>query len=52
MPDAFSLEIRYRDHAEAYRFAFYPGTEAVADDTVRFQTDSWFELLRALRFAR
>jgi D-amino peptidase len=52
MPERFCLDIRYREHMNAYRFSFYPGAEAIADDTVRFETDTWFEVLRTLRFAR
>jgi D-amino peptidase len=52
MPERFRLDLRYRHHRDAYRFSFYPGAEAIADDTVRFESEDWFEVLRALRFAR
>ncbi len=52
MPDSFRLDIRFRAQMDAHRFSFYPGAEAIADDTVRFQTDCWFDLVCALRFAR
>jgi len=52
MPDHFRLDVRYRQHMDAFRFSFFPGAEAVADDTVRIESAEWFEILRALRFAR
>ena len=52
MPEHFKLDVRFRSHINAYRFSFYPGAEAIADDTVRFETDSFFDILRAIQFAR
>jgi len=52
MPESFRLDIRYRQHMDAYRFSFYPGAEAVGSDTVRFESDRWFDVIRAIRFAR
>jgi D-amino peptidase len=52
MPGPYRLDVRFREHMDAYRFSFYPGAVAVTDDTTRFETDTWFEVLRALRFAR
>ena len=45
MPDHFSVELRYRNHADAYRVSFYPGARAVDSHTVGFEADSYFEVL-------
>jgi len=52
MPDHFKLDVRFRSHINAYRFSFYPGAEAIADDTVRFESNNFFDVLRAIQFAR
>ena len=52
MPESFCLDIRFRHHSNAYRFSFYPGAQSLSDDTVRVESNTWFEILRAFRFAR
>ena len=50
LPDHFDLEIRYREHARAFRGSFYPGMELADSHTLRFRTDNWYEALRMMQF--
>jgi len=50
LPSRFSLEIVFRRHANAYAGSFYPGATLSDPTTVRFETDDYFEALRALGF--
>ena len=50
LPDRFELEICYKDHVKAEKFSYFPGVERVNDNTIRFRTDDYFELLRVFSF--
>lgn len=50
LPDQFVLEITYSTPVDAYRASWYPGMEHPSPLLVRFKTDTYFEVLRALRF--
>lgn len=50
MPDYFCAQVRYRDHAAAYRRQFYPGATPKGDKDVCFETDDWYEMLRFFHF--
>ena len=50
LPRHFRLELRFRDHADAYIASFFPGVTAVDPHAVSFETDDYFELLRMLMF--
>ncbi|RTZ62518.1 MAG: amino acid amidase, partial [Gammaproteobacteria bacterium] len=52
MPDAFRLEIRYRNQLDAYSSSFYPGVSLADDVTIEFETKDWFEILRLLQFVK
>jgi len=49
-PDRFSIDVVFRRHANAYAGSFYPGAALSDPTTVRFETDDYFEALRALGF--
>jgi len=51
LPDHFRLELRYRQHARAYRASFYPGAKQLDDHTIVYENDSFFEILRFMLFA-
>jgi len=51
MPDHFSLQLRFREHFEAYNRGFFPGARQTDPFTVQFEADSYFEILRFLLFA-
>ncbi|MCF8067107.1 MAG: M55 family metallopeptidase [Desulfobacterales bacterium] len=50
LPPNFTVEIRYKDHYNAYRNAFYPGAKLTAPYVVEFEADNYFEVLRFLLF--
>jgi D-amino peptidase len=50
LPDRFAVEVRYRDHARAYRASFFPGAVLTEPHTVRFEADGYFEVLRFFLF--
>ncbi len=50
LPSRFTVEIRYKEHVDAFRYAFYPGAELENPFTLRFETDDYFEVLRLLLF--
>jgi D-amino peptidase len=51
LPARFSVEVRYRDHARAYQYSFFPGAKQKDVFAVQFDTESYFEVLRFLLFA-
>jgi D-amino peptidase len=50
MPDHFSVEVRYRNHASAYHTSFFPGVTLKEPHTVQFEADNYFEVLRFFSF--
>ncbi len=46
----FTLELCYKEHTAAVRCSYYPGVTCVSDNTLLFESDSYFEVLRALMF--
>jgi D-amino peptidase len=50
VPARFELEVLYKEHAPAFARSFYPGAKASGPHGVRFESDDYFEILRALIF--
>jgi D-amino peptidase len=50
LPKHFVLEISFTNPIDAYRKAWYPGASQSGPQTVRFESDDYFEVLRAIRF--
>ena len=50
LPKRFSVEIKYKDHAKAYRSSFYPGASLKEPHTILFTSDDYFEVLVLLSF--
>lgn len=48
--DEYLLEIVFNDKQAAYRGGFYPGAEAIGQDTVAFRATDFFDILRAIKF--
>ena len=46
----FSVEIQYKNHFDAYKASFYPGASLTAPDTVHFEAQDYFEVLRLFLF--
>jgi D-amino peptidase len=51
LPDRFAVELRHRNHADAYRVSFFPGANLKEPHTVQFEADDYFEVLRFFSFA-
>ena len=51
LPEHFRLEVRYRQHAKAYKASFYPEAQKIDDHTILYENDSFFEILRYMLFA-
>jgi D-amino peptidase len=50
LPEFFSVEVLYKEHTKAYRASFYPGAQSIATNTVRFESDEYFDVLRFFMF--
>ncbi len=50
LAEKFELEICYKDHIYAEKFSYFPGVEKINDNTVKFITNNYFELLRVFKF--
>ena len=50
LPDHFRLDVRFREHARAYRGGFYPGVLRLDSHTLRFEAGDWYEVLRMMQF--
>jgi D-amino peptidase len=50
LPPHFKVEIRYKEHFNAFRNAFYPGARLVDPVTLQFETEDYFEVLRLVLF--
>jgi D-amino peptidase len=50
LPERFSVEIAYADHAQARRASYYPGASQASPHAIQFETDDYFEVLRLIAF--
>ncbi|MEO3433637.1 M55 family metallopeptidase [Inquilinus sp. CAU 1745] len=50
LPERFELLIEFNNPTDAYRASWYPGAEHPAARTLRYVSDEYFEVLRAIRF--
>lgn len=50
LPKQFNLKLKFTKHFYAYKASFYPGVQLLDDQTIGFETDQYFELLRLLAF--
>lgn len=48
LPSHFTLEICYKEHTKAARVGFFPGFQKIDDNTVRMETDDYYEVMRAV----
>jgi D-amino peptidase len=51
LPAHFTVEVQYRRAFDAYHFGFFPGAVQTDDLTVRFENDSYYEVMRFFLFA-
>jgi len=50
LPENFTVDICFKQHPHAYRGSFFPGANLVDTNTIRFETDDYFEVLRLFAF--
>ncbi len=50
LPEHFHLEVEYKHPPDAYENSFYPGAKLQGEQSVIFETNDWFEVIRALAF--
>ena len=50
LPKKFTMEIRYKVHRDAYKYSFYPGAKQNSPKSIVFESDDYFELMRARAF--
>jgi D-amino peptidase len=50
LPERFTPESAYGNPVDACRASRYPGMRHAGPQTVSFETESYFEVLRAIRF--
>ena len=50
LPKKFTLEIKYREHKDAYKRQFYPGVKRVDENTIKFNSDDYMEVLKAIHY--
>lgn len=50
LPKSFEVKIKFKDHYKAYKASFYPNIKKLDSQTVLFNTDDYYEVLRLLFF--
>ncbi|SDK95313.1 M55 family metallopeptidase [Natronincola ferrireducens] len=50
LPSSLKIEIGYVQHAKAYRASFYPGAKQLSVNSILYETDNYFDVLRLLQF--
>lgn len=50
LPRHFTVEICFKEHANANKASYYPGMKKLNGNTVLFETDNYFEVLRMIGF--
>ena len=50
LPKHFTVEIQYKKFNDAFNASFYPGCTQISSDTVVFESDDYYEVVRALKF--
>ena len=50
LPNHFTIDFGFKDHYLAKAKSFYPGAQLIDPQTVRFETDDYYEVLRVMHF--
>jgi len=50
LPSSFKVAITYKEHQRAFKASFYPGMQTISSMTVLYETNDYFEVLRAMSF--
>ena len=48
LPDAFEVEVHYKEHIQAEKVSHFPGVKKISDNIVSFYRDDFYEVLRTL----
>lgn len=49
-PEEYEMLIEFKNHADAYKFSFYPNVEQVSEYTIRYASNNYMHLLILLLF--
>ncbi|WP_250675246.1 M55 family metallopeptidase [Paraclostridium ghonii] len=50
LPKLFFIEIKFKNHYDAYKASFYPGCKLLNTQTISFETNDYYEFLRMFLF--
>jgi D-amino peptidase len=50
LPNEFNVEIRYKQHKDAYKASFYPGIVKTDENTIQFKSEDYIEVLKMMNF--
>lgn len=50
LPEAFETTIEFKNHADAYKFSFYPGAEQIGPYQIRYTSNQYMDLLTLYLF--
>ena len=49
-PEIFEMTIEFKDHADAYKFSFYPNAEQISEYCIRYESSNYIDLLTLMLF--
>lgn len=50
LPKHFKVEVKYKEHYKAFKASFYPNMKSIDSQTILFETNDYYEVLRMLLF--
>lgn len=50
LPDTFEMIIEFKNHADAYKFSFYPGAEQIGEYCIRYASHQYIDLINLMLF--
>lgn len=50
LPNEFVVEIRYRNHADAYKSSYYKGASQLDDNTIQYSSRDYMDILTMMNF--
>ncbi|WFA09934.1 M55 family metallopeptidase [Tissierella sp. Yu-01] len=50
LPKEFDIEMRYKEHKDAYRASFYPGIKRIDENTIKFKSEDYMEVLQMMNY--
>ena len=50
LPKEFNIEIRYRQHKDAYKRSYYPGVTKIDEHTINYKSNDYMEVLRLMNY--